>query len=66
MLSSWTPPRMDVRALLVVPIVLFAVALVPSVLLLPVLTAAQSQRVLAFVGQLRAWHADIFKGATGG
>jgi hypothetical protein len=65
-LSSWTPTQMLVRALVAVPIVLFAVALVPSVLLFPVLTASQSRRVLTFVGQLRAWHSEVLKEVTRG
>lgn len=55
--------RMAMRVLMLAPLILLTVALLPSVLLLPLLTHAQGQRVLLFVRQLRGWSSDVLENA---
>jgi hypothetical protein len=47
--------------LLLIPVILLTAALLPSVLLLPLLTPAQGRRVLLFVDRLRAWNTEVLK-----
>jgi hypothetical protein len=55
--ATW-PTGLLIRALLVAPIAVLAVAILPGVLLYPVLPAGPGQRVIALIEQLRGWHSD--------
>jgi hypothetical protein len=52
-------PFLGVRVLVVLPLVLFAVALVPTMVVLPFLPARRSARVLRVIKELHAWHIDL-------
>jgi hypothetical protein len=58
--------RMTMQVLLLIPVILLTAALLPSVLLLPLLTPAQGRRVLLFVDRLRAWNTEVLKSAPSG
>lgn len=50
------------RALGVLPVLVITLALVPAVVLFPLLPEQQARRVLCLVRQVRAWHCDLTTG----
>ncbi|MFI5591123.1 hypothetical protein ACIA5G_39150 [Amycolatopsis sp. NPDC051758] len=51
--------------LVVIPIVVVTVALVPAMILFPVLPNSRSRRLVGFLGQLRGWHTDVAEALAG-